>query len=141
MGLLKVVNNRESRVVLSKLGKELINGTVQIDELVFEAGANNVDESRLAEFRMLPTNKVFFDSQLLVVEGPVGEAKDDHFPKYGGDISKLKSAAALKVIKGVKDPRVLHQMIRQDGRPEIRAALIARHVELQKDEPEEPKDD
>lgn len=141
MGQLKVVNHRDSRIVLAKLGQPLPDGRAQIDELVFEGGANNVDEAKLDEFRKLPTNKVFFDHGVLVVEGPAVEGKDDQMPKYGGDISKLKVVAALKAIKAERDPRKLRQMINQDGRPEIRKALIERHTELQKDEPEEPKDD
>ena len=128
--LVKVLNHRPSRVVLARETRD--GGVLKIDELELQGGANNVDDARLALFAELPTVKPFFETGLLVVEGAVAAPTDDTLPKHGGDLSKLKLKAALNAIKACKDPRQLRLWVNQDGRPEVRDALIARHTELNK---------
>lgn len=140
MGQLKVVNMREARVVLAKIGKPLPDGRTQIDELVLEGGANAVDESIWVEYMKAPTNEGFLKAGVLRVEGVVTEGKDESLPAYGGDMSKLKLDAALKAIKACSDPRQLRLWMQQDTRQGVRKALIDRHKELDTDKPEEPKD-
>lgn len=133
MGLLKVLNHRESRVVLSRetrVGAD--KKELKIEEMVLQGGANNVDEGELAKFRENKIVDGFFSGGMLAVEGAVVPATEDELPKYGGDLAKLKPKAALRAIETCTDARQLRAWINQDGRNEIREALIKRHAELMK---------
>lgn len=132
MGLLKVLNHRESKVVLSRETRVGPNKDLKIEEMVLQGGANNVDEAELAKFRVTPMVETFFTAGMLVVEGAVLPATEDELPKYGGDLAKLKPKAALRAIETCTDARQLRAWINQDGRNEIREALIKRHAEIMK---------
>ena len=134
----KVVNHRDSRVVLrrvvSKPGEQVL-----FDQLVLDSGAQNVDSAELDKYLQNPNSKAFFDIGMCTVE-PCVEGTLDALPAYGADISKAKPKIALNAIAQCKDPRQLKLWLKTDGRPEIRNALIARHEELLKAEPEENTD-
>lgn len=132
MGLIKVVNHRDSRVVLSRETRVKIkdNDELRILETVLNGGANNVDADELKLFRANDRVEQMFACGMLVVEGAVVDATQETLPTHGGDLSRLKLKSALNAVKSCKDPRQLRVWINQDGRPEIREALIARHTEL-----------
>ena len=50
MGLVKVINNRDSRVVIARPGTD--EDKEKRVEMVLESGANNVDPAELKKFRV-----------------------------------------------------------------------------------------
>lgn len=134
MGQIKVLNNRDSRVVISRETRDAKNA-LHIAEMVLQSGANNVDEAELAEFRKNPSAEHFFASGMLVAEGPVAEPTVEELPAYSGavDLAKLKIKVALRAIAACNNVLQLRTWIKQDGRPEVRDALIKRHEELTKE--------
>lgn len=135
MGLIKVVNKRDSRVYLRRV---LSADPFKVAELKLESGANNVEEEELQLYLQNPVNERFFGAGMLEAVGEAVEGKDEELPKYGnGDLSKLKLKSALRTIKACTSTIALKQWIAQDGRPEVRTALIERHTELAKSS-EEP---
>lgn len=142
MGLLKVVNHRDSRVVLSRETRTVLSNEqkvrgekpeLRIEELVLESGANQIDAGVLEQFRKSAPAEQFFSVGMLTVEGEVAEGTQDELPKYGGDLSKLKVKAAQRTIAACNDPRQLKLWVQQDPRPEIRKALLDRHQEIMRD--------
>jgi hypothetical protein len=133
----KVVNNRPSRVTL----RRVVATTPQLlmSEMHIEGGANVVDAAEFEKYMMNTICKSFVDEGMFTVE-PFVDGTLDTLPKYIVDLSKLKPKIALNAIANTKDLRQLTKWIQQDGRNEIRAALIKRHEELTKDEDVEKVD-
>lgn len=128
---IKVVNHRDSSVILRRVVKEnpIVFGLLQL-----ETGANVCDAAEFESFiGGNPIAKSFVDHGLLSVEQYV-EGTAEELPSSvaagGGDLSKLKIKAALRVIAGCKSERQLRLWINQDGRPDVRKALIERHQQL-----------
>lgn len=129
--LVQVRNYQQRRVMLRRvLPKAQPTDALAYDERLIEQGMNNVDAEQLAAFRTVPTNEQFFRPDWLEVVGDVPAATGDA-PKSGGDLAKVKLPTALRIIAGEKSLTQLKRWIDQDGRPEIRAALLKRHEELQ----------
>jgi len=131
--LVRVVNNRDARVVISCETRDA-KGVLTIDELVLESGANNVEQSRVEAFckEGSPSAGLFEHGVLDVQDLP--EPVKESLPQAGGDISKLTEAAALKAVAASKNKEQLKNWVRQDGRKKVREALFKRHEELTKAE-------
>lgn len=131
--LVQVRNYQQRRVMLRRvLPKAQPTDALVYADCLIEQGMNNVDAAELAAFRALPTNEQFFRDLWLEVVGDVPTATVDAPAKSGGDLAKIKLVNALKLIAGEKSLTQLKRWIDQDGRPEIRAALLKRYEELQK---------
>ncbi len=137
MEKVKVVNNRPSRVTLRRVAAT--EPSLLLTEMHIEAGANVVDREEFEKYMLNTICKSFVDEGMFTVE-PFVEGTTDTLPKYIGDLSKMKPKIALNAIANCKDERQLRTWIHQDGRTEIRAALIKRHEELTKGEDVEKVD-
>lgn len=132
--LVQVRNYQLRRVMLRRvLPKAQPTDALSYDERLIEQGMNNVPAEQLAAFRAVPTNEQFFRADWLEQIGDVPAATVDAPAKGGSDLAKIKLVNALKLIAGEKSLTQLKRWIDQDGRPEIRAALLKRHEELQTD--------
>lgn len=131
--LVQVRNYQQRRVMLRRvLPKAQPNDALSYDERLIEQGMNNVPAEQLAAFRAVPTNEQFFRPEWLEVVGDAPAATLDAPVKGGGDLAKIKLVNALKLIAGEKSLTQLKRWIDQDGRSEIRAALLKRHEDLTK---------
>lgn len=121
-----VVNNRTGSIVLSRPGD---SGSLNL-ELPF--GATHVAKAELDRFLNdgAPVNKAFFAEGILQIQ-PINNVDQDTLPAYGGDLSRLKLKVALRSIAASSDPRQLQGWLKQDGRKEVRDAIIERGVALQ----------
>lgn len=127
MADITVVNHEERgrQLSMTATGK-----AADIKTLNLQIGANIVDDAVIAEFRKNEGVAALFKRGVLSVkESPSGEGDFDP-EAFKVDLSKLKLREAKKAIAACEDPRQLRKWIDDDGRPEVRGALLARHREL-----------
>lgn len=134
---LKVCNNRDARVVLRRVATT--TPQVLLEQLIVEPGANLIDRAEFDKYMLIDGCKEFVDEGTLTVSDHT-DGTADTLPKFGADISRAKIKVALKAIAECKDTRQLATWIKQDGRHEVREALVKRYTDLQKDLPEQKLD-
>lgn len=138
--LVRVINNRPSRVVIAREVRHTvkneygvdINVLKHIDELTLEPGATAVDSERIDQFcnPALPCAK-FFEEGILVV-GELPEPKAKSLQKAGGDLAAVEEPEALKIAATLRSK---DDVVKQHGletRAKVRNALKQRADDLAK---------
>lgn len=136
--LVRVINNRPSRVVIAREVRHTvkneygvdINVLKHIDELTLEPGATAVDSERIDQFcnPALPCSK-FFEEGILVV-GELPEAKAKNLAKAGNDLAAVEEAEALKIAATLRSKPDVEKQYLNETRSKVRNALKQRAEDL-----------
>jgi hypothetical protein len=136
--LVRVINNRPSRVVIAREVRHTIkneygvdvNVLKNIDELTLEPGATAVDSERIDQFcnPALPCAK-FFEEGILVV-GELPEPKAKSLSKASGDLAAVEEPEALKIAATLRSKAEVEKQYGYETRAKVKNALKQRAEDL-----------